>query len=106
MKNSIEKELFDNELGPYQSGLYNVLELLEKYPRSSSVLTVGKRTLDDRREVELKKVTQLTEMEGYKKNIDRIQRRSAYQHLGSEEVVKKNQMEIMKLIRKLGNKLK
>lgn len=59
IKGAIEQELFENQLGPYQSALYGVLELIQKYPRSSPVYAVGQRTLEDRRDVEEKKKSQI-----------------------------------------------
>ena len=51
-------------------------------------------------------MSQADEIDEYKKKIDRLQMKNAFMHLGEEEIIKKNQTEIMKLIRKLGNKLK
>ena len=45
-------------MGPYQSALYNVLDLIEKYPRSGPVYAVGQRTLDDRKSIEQRKRAQ------------------------------------------------
>ena len=49
IKERIEKELYDNELGPYQSALYNVLQLMERNPRSGPVFAVGQKALEARR---------------------------------------------------------
>jgi hypothetical protein len=48
IRDKIEKELYDNELGPYQSALYSLLDMINEFPRSGPVYAVGQRTLDDR----------------------------------------------------------
>lgn len=58
MRKNIEKELYENEMGPYQSVLYGLLELMEEYPRSRPVLAVGQKTLEDRKNYEVKRMNQ------------------------------------------------
>lgn len=39
-------------MGPYQSALYNIVELMGQFPRSGPVYAVGQKTLDDRKSFE------------------------------------------------------
>lgn len=52
IKEKIEKQLYDNEFGPYQSALFNVVELMDHFPKSGAIYAVGQKTLDDRKAFE------------------------------------------------------
>jgi hypothetical protein len=93
VKNAIEKELFDNELGPYQSALYSLLDLIEHYPKSGTVYTVGQRTLDDRIKVEQRKKIQQTDIAEYTRKIERLERKKSMWNSNSEEdQIKRNKL--------------
>jgi hypothetical protein len=93
IRDTIEKELYENELGPYQSALYALLDLMAEFPKSGPIYAVGQRTLEDRRAYEERRLLQEKEMGEYRKKTEKLKWKSQVRSLqGEEEEIRRNKL--------------
>jgi hypothetical protein len=62
MADHLRKELNENEFGPYQNALTNLLELITHYPNVKPILAVCQRVLEDRHQYDIKRAEQQNRM--------------------------------------------
>lgn len=74
IKEKLEKELNESELGPYQSALYSLKDLIEQYPHAWPIYVMGQRILDDRAGYEQRRVNQEKQMKAFREKIERMKK--------------------------------
>lgn len=58
IREHLEKEINENQFGPYQNALANLMDLIDEYPNAWPIFVVGQRILQDRKQYDEKRLNQ------------------------------------------------
>lgn len=104
IRDHLEQQINENELGPYQQALTNLKDLIDEFPNAWPIYVVGQRILEDREQYDNKREMQNQEMRHLENKINSVnQKIRKRQQMATD--IDMNSRTILFLVRKLASEL-